>query len=337
LTEIVSSYCEGPPPPLDPELSVPLRAILDEMPMPLTPELIPDRRARTASGTLSDEAIRRGGAFEFEERLIPGPAGAPDVPLIICRPTATPGPHPCVYNTHGGGMVAGNHRTIELARELGRAGELGLAVAAIDYRLAPEHPDPAPVEDCYAGLVWLSEHAAGLGIAGDQIVISGNSAGGCLAAGTALLARDRGGPRLIGQMLQCPMLDDRCQTPSITQLERAGLWDGRSNLAGWTALLGDRRGSGDVSCYAAPAREADVSGLPPLFLDVGSVEALRDETVAYATRIWQAGGQAELHVWSGAFHSFDEWVPDAIVSRTADAARVAWLRRLLGAPRDDDR
>lgn len=318
------------PPPLDPELAGPLATILARLPMPLTPELIEDRRARAAAGRLADADIHRGGAFTWEEHAAPGPPRAPDVPLLICRPTATPGPHGFVYNTHGGGMVAGHPRTTELIGELDRAAELQLAVVAVDYRLAPEHPDPAPVEDCYAGLVWAAEHAATLGLDPERIVLSGNSAGGALAAGLALLARDRGAPGVRGQLLQFPMLDDRCDTFSAAQLARTGLWDGMSNRAGWTALLGDRRGTERVSCYAAPARAVDLAGLPPAYLEVGSVEALRDEGVAYASRIWQAGGQAELHVWSGAFHSFDEWVPDAVVSRAAHTARVAWLRRVLG-------
>jgi acetyl esterase/lipase len=321
------------PPPFDPELAGPIRTILADLPSPLTIELIADRRARTMSGSLTDEQIRRGGAFEVLERVVARPDGGPGIPLLICRPTATPGPHPVIYNTHGGGMVAGNTRTAELAGELDRAQELRLAVVAVDYRLAPEHPDPAPVEDCYAGLTWVVDNAAGMGFDPDRIVISGNSAGGCLAAGVSLLARDRGGPRLLGQMLQCPMLDDRCDSPSQFQLEGVGLWDRLSDLAGWTALLGERRGTEDVSYYAAPARAPDLSGLPPAFIDVGSVEALRDEAVAFATRIWLAGGQAELHVWSGAFHSFDEWVPEAVVSRTARAARTDWLRRLLNRRR----
>lgn len=324
----------GPPPPFDPELAGPLREILAELPNPLTPGLISQRRLSTAASSLSDDDIRRGGAFEIDERTVPGPPGAPDISLLICRPTAGNAPFPVIYNTHGGGMVAGDSRTRELAGELDRAQELQLAVVAVTYRLAPEHPDPAPVEDCYAGLTWLAENAVDLGLDREQVIISGNSAGGGLAAGVCLLARDRGGPRLLGQMLQCPMLDDRCDTRSVVQMNDVGLWDGRSNLTGWTALLGNRRGTEHVSCYAAPARAADLSSLPPAFIDVGSVEALRDEAVSYANRVWQAGGQAELHVWSGAFHSFDEWVPQAQVSRAAMRARVMWLRRMLGRPED---
>ncbi|MFE4367926.1 alpha/beta hydrolase [Streptomyces sp. NPDC056835] len=317
------------PPPFDAELARPLGRILQKLPMPLTPGLIGDRRARTAAGALSDEDIQRAGAFTVEERTVPGPSGAPSLTLLICRPTATAGPHPVIYHTHGGGMVAGSPRGTELVGELNRAEELQLAVVAVEYRLAPEHPHPAPVEDCYAGLSWLARNASELGVDPGRIVLSGNSAGGALAAALALLSRDRGGPHVCGQLLQFPMLDDRCDSFSARQMKRVGLWDGLSNLAGWTALLGDRRGTENVSRYAAPARAAELSGLPPAFIEVGSVEALRDEGVAYASRIWQAGGQAELHVWEGAFHSFDEWVPDAVVSRAAHHARVAWLRRVL--------
>ncbi|MEV6263924.1 alpha/beta hydrolase [Streptomyces sp. NPDC051784] len=320
---------QAPPPPFDAELAGPIGRILDTLPMPLTPGLIPDRRRRSTSGRLSDEQIRRGGAFAIEERTVPGPPGAPAITLLISRPTSAQGPVPVIYHTHGGGMVAGSHRSTELVGELDRAQELGAAVVAVEYRLAPEHPDPAPVEDCYAGLCWLAENADGLGLDPGRVFLSGNSAGGALAAGLALMARDRSGPRPVGQVLQFPMLDDRCDTFSAGQMARVGLWDGESNRAGWTALLGERRGGPVVSCYAAPGRAQDVSGLPPAFIEVGSVEALRDEAIGYASRIWRTGGEAELHVWSGAFHSFDEWVPDAVVSKAAHRARVAWMRRVL--------
>ncbi len=144
------------------------------------------------------------------------------------------------------------------------------------------------------------------------------------------MARDRGGPLLAGQMLMCPMLDDRNDTPSSWQMAGRGVWDHTANETGWSALLGESRGGPDVSPYAAPARAADLSGLPPAFVDVGSAETFRDEDVAYASRIWQAGGIAELHVWPGGFHGFTMMAPDTAVSRAASAAQVGWLRRLLG-------
>ncbi|WP_433607188.1 alpha/beta hydrolase [Dactylosporangium sp. CA-139114] len=326
MTSAPTDSRTGAVPPFDPELDQPVRDILAGLPS-MTADTIAERRVRSADGRMTDEQIRRGGAFSLEERTFPGPGG--DLAVLICRPTAMPGPHGVIVNIHGGGMVAGHNRTLELHGELVRAERLGLAVVAVEYRLAPEHPDPAPVEDCYAGLVWTAGNAAGLGLDPARIVVSGNSAGGGLAAGVALMARDRGGPRLLGQMLQCPMLDDRCDSPSGRQMVGVGLWDRTSNVTGWTALLGDRRGTPRVSYYAAPARAEDLSGLPPMFVDVGSVEALRDESVAFVSRVWQQGGDAELHVWAGAFHSFDQWVPDAVVSGAAQDARIAWLRRIL--------
>lgn len=178
--------------------------------------------------------------------------------------------------------------------------------------------------------MWTAEHADELGIDPDQIIVAGTSAGGGLAAGLALLARDRRGPALAAQVLMCPMLDDRNDTPSSRQMAGRGVWDSTANTTGWTALLGDACGGPDVSPYAAPARAVDLSGLPPAFVDVGSAETFRDEDVAYATRIWQAGGVAELHVWPGGFHGFDTLAPQAAISQEAKAARVRWLRRQLG-------
>lgn len=321
----------GPPPPFDPELAGPLAEILRRRPSSMTPEMIQGDRERVRAASLTDEQLCREGAFTVARRRVPGPAGAPEIELLICRPARTAGPHGVVMHIHGGGMVAGSHHSVEIIGDLERAEALGLAVVAVDYRLAPEHPHPAPVEDCYAALVWTAEHASSLGMREDRIILSGPSAGGGLAAGVALLARDRGGPAVLGQMLLCPMVDDRCESVSARQFEGRGIWDRTSNITGWTALLGDRRSTAEVSCYAAPIRATDLSGLAPAFIDVGSAEALRDEAVSYANRIWQAGGQAELHVWSGAFHSFDEWVPGAAVSKAARHARLEWLRRLLPA------
>lgn len=209
------------------------------------------------------------------------------------------------------------------------ARELDAVVVSVEYRLAPEHPYPAQIEDVYSGLVWTAEHAGELGADPERIVVAGSSAGGGLCAAPALLTRDRKGPRMLGQLLMCPMLDDRNDTPSAHQMAGLGIWDSQANETGWTALLGARRGGPDVPEHAAPARATDLTGLPPAFLDVGSAETFRDEVVTYASRIWQAGGVAELHVWPGGFHGFDGFAPQAALSHAARAAQLRWLRRLL--------
>jgi acetyl esterase/lipase len=317
----------GPPPPFDPELAAAL-ATIGELPSSLTLDMIPALRENGIMPTPTDDELRRGGEYEIEERAVPGPPGDPDISLLICRPTGATGPVPALYAIHGGGMILGDNRS-GLLGALEIAAEFGAAVVSVEYRLAPEHPHPAPVEDCYAGLVWTAKNAAELGIDPDRIIVAGGSAGGGLAAGVALLARDRGGPALLGQLLLCPMLDDRNESQSGYQMVGLGLWDRSANETGWTALLGDARGGPDVSPYAAPARATDLSGLPPAFIDVGSAETFRDEDVDYATRIWQAGGVAELHVWPGGFHGFDALAPQAAISRDAGDARLRWLRRLL--------
>ena len=324
-----ASGIAGPPPPFDPELAAALAVIGEQMPSALTADMIEPMRSGSVLADLSDDDLARDGAFTVTRRSVPGPAGDPDVELLILTPAGHTTPLPAIYHTHGGGMVIGNNRTgVEVIQDW--AAEVPSVIVSVEYRLAPEHPDPAPVEDCYAGLVWTAAHAAEQGIDADRIVIAGASAGGGLAAGVALLARDRGGPALYGQMLLCPMIDDRNDTPSAVQMAGRGVWDRTANDTGWTALLGSARGGPDVSPYAAPARATDLAGLPPAFVDVGSAETFRDEDVAYASRLWQAGGQAELHVWPGGFHGFDMMAPQAAISQEARAARVRWLKRLLG-------
>jgi acetyl esterase/lipase len=319
----------GPPPPFDPELLPTLEAMKAGGGPELSLETIPALRlARAVPSPPTDEDLRLDGAFEVRSRLVPGPAGAPEIALLVCRPVGTATPVPCLYYIHGGGMIVGTNRT-GLPAMLGRAQDLGAAVISVDYRLAPETPHPGPVEDCYAGLAWTVANAAELGIDPARVIVGGPSAGGGLSAGVALLARDRGAPALAGQLLICPMLDDRNDTSSSWQMNGIGNWDRAANEVGWTALLGQARGGPDVSPYAAPARAADLSGLPPTFIDVGSAETFRDEDVAYAMRIWQAGGVAELHVWPGGYHGFSTMVPQAALSRAAIAAQQTWLRRLL--------
>lgn len=318
------------PPPFDPELAAALELINGMISPGLTLDEIAEVRQGPGIQMLADLDLTMGGTFEVEDRQVPGPQGEPDISLLICRPAAEPaGPRPVIYHVHGGGMVIGTNR-VGVDVPLAWAQALDAVVVSVEYRLAPEHPHPAPVEDVYAGLLWTADHAAEIGADPERIVVAGASAGGGLCAALALLTRDRKGPQPIGQVLRCPMLDDRNDTPSTYQMAGLGVWDRTANETGWTALLGSRRGGPDVPAYAAPARAEDLTGLPPAFLDVGSAETFRDEVVAYASRIWQAGGVAELHVWPGGFHGFDGFAPQAAVSQAARGAQMAWLRRLLG-------
>ncbi|MBB2910561.1 acetyl esterase/lipase [Streptosporangium becharense] len=317
-----------------PNLDPGLAAALEATPLPfmdfgaLRLEDLPGVRVQHSATRAAMAPLVADERVTIEDRTVPGPDGDPDVRLRIYRPAGQDGPLPGLYWIHGGGMILGEVE-MEDPRLIDHVLKVGCVIVSVDYRLAPEHPDPAPVEDCYAGLVWTAKNAADLGIAPDRLAVGGLSAGGGLAAGTVLLARDRGGPPLVFQLLVCPMLDDRNTTPSSREFTDAIVWDRAANILGWTALLGDRRGGDDVSPYAAPARATDLSGLPPAYIDVGELEVFRDECADYALRLVQAGVSTEFHLYPGAFHGFDGLFPQAEISRRAAAERVVALRRAL--------
>jgi len=237
---------------------------------------------------------------------------------------------PAFFHTHGGGMIMGD-RFYGIEAMLDWVEKFDAIGVTVEYRLAPEHPDPAPIEDCFVGLDWTARNAETLRFDPLRLVVMGESAGGGLAAGLALLARDRGGPQLCGQVLTYPMLDHRNETVSSHQLIGEGVWDRISNDTAWDALLGSRRHTDDVSIYVSPSRATNLSGLPPAYIEVGSVDVFRDEDVAYASQIWADGGSAELHVWPGAFHGYDLAAPLAGLSRSSREARTRWVQRILGA------
>ncbi|WP_417512289.1 family 1 glycosylhydrolase [Microbacterium sp.] len=317
----------GPRPPYDAEAGV----VVADMPdfPPLTVQSIPQMRAGAESfmPRPTNEELEKDGEYFVEERTVAGPLDAPDVTLIVCRPTRSNRPTPVLFYIHGGGMFSGTARDV-LSDIVSLGQTIGAAVVSVEYRLAPETQHTGPVEDCYAGLIWTITHAAEIGADPEQVVLIGGSAGAGLAAGVALLSRDIGAPPLKGQILMSPMLDDRNNSASVLQMASQRMWNQADNEVGWTALLGAER-SDDISPYAAPARATDLSGLPPTFIDVGSADSFRDEDVLYATRIWAAGGVAELHVWPGGFHGFDSMAPQAMLSRAAVQARVDWLGRLF--------
>jgi acetyl esterase/lipase len=321
------------PVPFDAELRGVYDAVKAEVDAtPLRVETLPEIRAEDAALVSSAAELSRCGRFTVTERTVPGLPGDPEVALLICTPVAASEPRPVIYYTHGGGMFSGDHRHgVNLNPLLDDAERFGATLVSVGYRLAPEHPHPAPINDVHAGLRWTVEHAGELGIDAERVIVAGTSAGGALTAALALTVRDAGGQRLLGQMLLSPMLDDREDSASMLQMEGVDIWDRPANGFGWATLLGAAAGRPDVSPYAAPARATDLSGLPAAFIDVGSAEILRDEAVAYAARIWQADGEAELHVWSGGYHCFDLVTPDAAISHAAREARTSWLRRRFSA------
>lgn len=264
-----------------------------------------------------------------EDRVVPGPAGEPDISVRIYRPVGAKGTLAGLYYIHGGGMISG-----DVAGEDANAAmlteQVGCVTVSVEYRLAPEHPDPAPVEDCYAGLVWFAAHAQDFGVDLARIAIYGGSAGGGLAAGTALLARDRCGPALAYQMLIYPMIDDTNTLPSTYAVTDVGIWDREANLEGWQMYLGERVGTDAVSIYAAPARTGDFSDLPPTYIDTGDLDLFLDEDLHYAARIAAAGIPLELHVYPGAYHGFDVLAEDTVLGRAAIANHVNALSRGLG-------
>ncbi len=319
-----------PTPPFDVELAAVLQVLGEQMPPSITREqlVLMKQSGADYAGQPFDETLVRLDLVQ-EDRTIPGPDGDPDLTISIFRRRDHRAGGPGIYNIHGGGMIMGD-RFVGIEYILGWVAEFDAVAVTVEYRLAPEHPDPAPVNDCYAGLVYFAEHADELGFDADRILIVGGSAGGGLTAGTTLMARDKGAPHLHAQLIICGMLDDRNETISSQQVDGIGVWDRTSNDTGWHALLGDRLHTADVSIYAAPARATDLSGLPQTYMDAGSVEVFRDEVVDYASRIWAAGGICELHIWPGAFHGFDGIAAHTAVSRASIETRSGWVRRVLG-------
>jgi acetyl esterase/lipase len=309
---------------VDPEL----RAGLDFFP----PDLldlndIPRTRTRFDKLFATLPATAEEGVVS-EDRRIPGPPGEPDMRVRVYQPNPRAAILPALLWIHGGGYVLGDVEGDDSsARHLAKA--VDCVVVSVDYRLAPEHPFPAPVEDCYAALTWLAGKAGQLGVNPDRLAIGGGSAGGGLTAGLALLARDRGKVRVCFQLLIYPMIDDRNLTASSRAITDPRVWNRQSNLLGWRAYLGREPGGEGVSPYAAASRAVDLAGLPPVYLPVGTLDLFLDENIDYAQRLIQAGNAVELHVYEGAYHGFYLIAPEADVSRRCTSGYEAALRRAL--------
>lgn len=312
---------------LDPEL----RAVVEKLPTdrPLDLNEIPTARAKMkkmVTALLADLPPVEG--VTSQDQFAPGAQGGPAVRVRVYRPNDQPGKLPALLWIHGGGYVMGDiEQDDRLMKQLVK--RIGCVAASVDYRLAPEHPFPTPVEDCYAGLKWLFAHADELGVAPSRIAIGGASGGGGLAAGLALLARDRREVQVAFQLLIYPMIDDRNVTPASHAITDPRMWNRTANRLGWRAYLGRDGGGADVSPYAAAARATDLTNLPPAYIPVGALDLFVDENIEYAQRLIQAGVPTELHVYPGAFHGFDLFAPSAKVSKQFKADRDYALKRAL--------
>jgi acetyl esterase/lipase len=262
-------------------------------------------------------------AVEHVDRIAPGDPG---VPVRVHRERNVTGLRPGLISIHGGGYVMGSHLGDD-GRFDGWTRELRCVGVSVGYRLAPETPFPGPLEDCYTALRWVHENAAELGVDRDRIGVIGGSAGGGLAAGLALLARDRAEFPLSFQVLNYPMLDDR----SLTVSGQAGapVWGPGPNTFGWRAYLSGLRSGEEIPGYAVPARADDLAGLPPTFIAVGNLDGLLDEDIEYARRLIGAGVPTDLHVFAHGPHGYDSLMPRTAVARRAGRVLEDWMAERL--------
>ena len=312
-------------PRLDPELAAALGML--PRPAPDAPVDIPALRA--SLGELVEQlrkALPPGPEVRVEDLQVPAAGDRPAVPLRVFRPAANATQDVLVW-IHGGGFIRGHHEYEDLT-VLPWVRETGCTVVSVGYRLAPEHRHPAAVEDCYVALCWIAGQDAPLGFAPRKLALGGMSAGGCMAAATALMARDRGGPELCLQMLLIPALDNRHQTHSQHEIADPRSWNRTSSFAAWEMYAGPGFLE-ETSPYLAPARASDLRGLPPCYLEIAEIDNLRDEAIEYGMRLMQAGVRTEMHVYPGAFHASTVVLPGAAISRRAIADSTAALKAAL--------
>lgn len=265
------------------------------------------------------------------EKMIPGPEGAPDIKLRIYEP-ADRGKEllPCGMFFHGGGFVFGsvlrqNDMCLRFVKNV------GMMVVSVEYRLAPEYKAPSPIEDAYAALLWLDKNGAGIGADPSRIAITGLSAGGGIVAALALMTRDRKGPKPVLQIPMYAMLDYKADTYSQKAVTSRKVWCYDYSKIGWGAYLDKAK---EVDCYASPALAEDLSGLPPVFSFIGTVDPLFDENVEYWTRLMRAGVPVEYHIFPGCYHSFEIAVPDSHYAKMAYELMYSALRRAFGIKED---
>jgi acetyl esterase/lipase len=279
-------------------------------------------------GTRLQPGAKIPPGIQVERVSIPSHDASRRIRLRVYRPKPAAAPAPVLVWTHGGGFIIGNP-VMNDGLLLQFVRELGIAVVSVDYRLAPEHPFPAALDDSYTALKWAHDHAGELGIDPDRIAVGGESAGGGLAATLAQLAHDRGEVRLAFQMLIYPMLDDRSAGDAqLAGGEYLG-WTQANNRFGWESYLRQAPGAEHALPYSVAARREDLTGLPPAWIGVGSLDLFCPEDTAYAQRLKACGVECELVTVPGAFHGFDVPLPQLQIVRDFRAAQIAALRKYL--------
>jgi acetyl esterase/lipase len=274
--------------------------------------------------------VPRVDGMTVHDALVPALDGGHSIRVRVYRPAPLSNPVPAMLWIHGGGFVMGDSE-IDQDNNIALVREAGIAVAAVNYRLAPRHPFPVPIEDCYAAMRWLHAESKTLGVLPGRIAVGGSSAGGGLAAGVALMAHDRGGIPIAFQLLIYPMLDDRTVLRTDIDLSGVRLWNDKCNRFGWSSYLTMPPGSPDVHPYAAPARRENLSGLPSTWIGVGSFDLFHDEDQLYAKRLAASGVACELRIVAGAYHGFDLFSPKAEVVARFRQSYLNALKRALVA------
>ncbi len=264
---------------------------------------------------------------EIGEHIVPAAGAQPSVRVVVYEPAGRTRPSGALLWIHGGGLVMGTPEQDHVLAG-GLARDAGVAVFSVDYRLAPEHPFPAALDDCHHALAWMHRNSVEFGIDPQRIAIGGDSAGGGLAAALAQMARDRGEVPVAFQLLEYPMLDDVSALRTDHRARQALVWTTASNHYGWSAYLGHSPGVGEVRPYAVPGRSADLAGLPPAWIGVGDLDLFHDEDVSYGHRLRDAGVEAEVHVEPRMYHGADTLranapTMQAFRGRMAEALRVA--------------
>ncbi|KGR75172.1 alpha/beta hydrolase [Ureibacillus sinduriensis] len=265
----------------------------------------------------------------INDKIIEGPDGN-DLRLRIYEPVSKSEELAGLLWIHGGGYVLGSPEENDaLCQQF--VNEAGCVVVSVDYRLVPEHPYPAPLEDCYAALKWFADNAKDFGVDANRIGVAGLSAGGGLTAGLSLLARDRKGPEICFQMPLYPMIDDRNNTPSSFEIRGNYIWNHDLNEKGWSFYLNGENGKDDVPIYAAPARATveELQNLPFTYTCVGQLDAFRDETLTYVTKLAQAGVDVEFHLYPGGYHAYEIVNPEAEISKRTNQEYVNAVKYAL--------